>query len=171
MQGAFFCCFRQGMAGMSQDFAKGVAGTVSLPIFFHFFRFLPFFSVSFRFFLFHFFPFFAVFFFFFSGSDFLRFFFSVFFRIFFRFLPFHFLRKKEKRGDTVRETPFAKPRMSCDLGRDVQGSDKLDDNMGLIFRSLVEAPNLIWVPYLGDLFGFLGSASSDILSVALTLGL
>ena len=49
------------------------------------------------------------------------FFFSVFFRFlpfssvfslfFFRFFfPFHFQKKKKKRGDTVRETPFAKPR-------------------------------------------------------------
>ena len=40
-----------------RDFAKGIAGTVSLPIFSVFFRFLPFFSVFFRFF-----PFSSVFF-------------------------------------------------------------------------------------------------------------
>ena len=55
------------------------------------FRFFPFSSVFFRFFPFL--SFFSVFF--------------VFF-VFFRFFPFHF---QKKRGDTVRETPFAKPRL------------------------------------------------------------
>ena len=66
-----------------------------------FFRFLSFSSVFFRF---HFFAFLAVF----SGSDFFLFF-SVFFRFFFS--PFSSVSFSEKkRGDTVRETPFAKPR-------------------------------------------------------------
>ena len=93
---------------VSRGFAKGVAGTVSLPIFSVFIRFLPFllffrvpiFSVFFRFF-FRFLPFFFRFF----------PFFSVFFR-FFRFFPFFFrFIFRKKRGDTVRETPFAKPRV------------------------------------------------------------
>ena len=87
-------------------FEKGVAGTVSLPIFSVFFRFLPFSSV--------FFPFFPCFLSVFSLFSF-RFlpFFSVSFRffrvlaVFFRFFRFIF---RKKRGDTVRETPFAKPR-------------------------------------------------------------
>ena len=80
--------------GLSRGFAKGVAGTVSLPFFFVFF---PFSSVFFRFFL-VFFPFSSVF----------SLFFSVFFRflpffsVFFRFFPFHF---QKKNG----ETPFARP--------------------------------------------------------------
>ena len=82
--------------------AKGVAGTVSLPIFSVFFPFSSVFFVfslfSFRF-LFRFLPFFP----------FLSLFFCFlpFFSVFFRFFPFHF---QKKRGDTVRETPFAKPR-------------------------------------------------------------
>ena len=84
---------------------------MSLPIFSvffrffpFFFRFLPFFSVSFRFF-----PFLSVFF---------RF--LPFFSVFFRFFPFHF---QKKRGDTVRETPFAKPQFWKDdqIVRDLDG--------------------------------------------------
>ena len=89
-----------------RDFAKGVAGTASLTIFSVFFRVLPFFlSVFFRF---HFFPLSAVFF----GFRFLPFFrllptssdFFCFFAVFFRFIS------RQRRGDTVRETPVAKPR-------------------------------------------------------------
>ena len=73
------------------------------------FRFLP--SVFFRFF-------FSVFFgrFFFPFPFFRDFstFSSVFFH-FFRFLLFYF--QKKKRGDTVRETPFAKPRLGTALSR------------------------------------------------------
>ena len=75
--------------GKTRDFAKGVAGTVSLPIFAVLFLFFLFF------FRFHFCPFFWLFFF---SSD------------FFRFLPFLFRvlpsRFQKKGGDTVRETPF-----------------------------------------------------------------
>ena len=110
----------------NRGFAKGVAGTVSLPKFSAFFRFLPFFfqfslfsfpfsSVFFRFLPFvpRFFPFSSPFPFllFFSGSDFSVFFpfFSFFFRffpflsVFFRFFPFssffpfHFQKKKTGR--------------------------------------------------------------------------
>ena len=145
-----------------RGFAKGVAGTVSLPIFSVFFRFLPFssifsvfslfsfrflpfFSVFFRLFrFFPFFPFFSVSFRFFPFlSVFFRFccffgfgffpFFSVFFRflpffsVSFRFFPFssvffpfssvffRFIFRK-KRGDTVCETPFAKPRTMQNRG-------------------------------------------------------
>ena len=77
-----------------------------------FFRFLPFFSVFFPFF-FRFFPFpvfsfLAVFF----GFRFFPFFFPFSF-VFFRFPPFPF--QKKKGGDTIRETPFAKPRLSAAL--------------------------------------------------------
>ena len=84
---------------------KGVARTVSLPIFSVFFRFLPFSPFSSGFFPFPFLSFFCCFF---SGSDFLPFFpfSSVFFSVFFRFIF------RRKRGDTVRETPFAKPRLT-----------------------------------------------------------
>ena len=58
-----------------------------------FFRFLRFSSVLFRFF-----PFLSVF----------SFRFLPFLSVFFRFFPFH--SQKKKRGDTVRETPSAKPR-------------------------------------------------------------
>ena len=69
---------------------------MSLPIFSVFFRFLPFFfPFSSPFFPFPFFSRLAVF----SGSDFLPFS-SVLFRFLFR----------KRRGDTGRETPFAKPR-------------------------------------------------------------
>ena len=61
----------------SRDFAKGVAGTVSLPIS----SFLPFFFLFLPFLLF------------FSGSDFFR---------FFRFLPFHF----QKKGETPFARPL-----------------------------------------------------------------
>ena len=71
---------------MRMKFAKGVAGTVSLPIFSVFFFRFSFFSDFFRFFSL-FFPCFLPF-------------FSVFFRFIFR----------KEWGDTVRETPFAKPR-------------------------------------------------------------
>ena len=70
-----------------RDFAKGVAGTVSLPMFSVFFRFLPFLSAFFRFFRFHFCPFWM----FFSGSD------------FFCFHPLFSVSLSEKNG----ETPFA----------------------------------------------------------------
>ena len=65
------------------------------------FRFLPFSSVFLRF---HFFLF---------GCFFGFRFFLSFSSIFVRFLPFHF--QKKKRGDTVRETPFAKPRSVSSL--------------------------------------------------------
>ena len=92
----------------SRDFAKGVAGMVSLlifSVFFRFFRFPPFFFRFPRFFPLSFFPFLLLF----LGSDFFRFFplSSVFFSVFFRFIF-----RKKKRGDTVRETPFAKRRSS-----------------------------------------------------------
>ena len=84
---------RSGRCGLVSGFRKrgrrnGVASD--------FFRFFPFFSVSFRFLsvFFRFFPFFSVFFRFFPFS-------SVFFVSF----------SEKKRGDTVRETPFAKPRL------------------------------------------------------------
>ena len=144
--------------GQNRGFAKGVAGTVSLPIFQFFFCFLPFLpfflcflsvffpflpfvsffssfsfncflSVLFRFFLpffssvffFRFFlPFFSsVFFFRFFLRFFLPFFSSVFFfrcflplfsSVFFRFFFSVSFSGKKNRGDTVRETPFAKPR-------------------------------------------------------------
>ena len=119
------------LSEFSQGFAKGVAGTVSLPIFsvfflfpfssvlFLFFTFLPcFLSVFFLFFLFlPFVPFLSVFFPF--PSVFLpfsfRFFpflsvlfclFSVFIRFFFRFI---FREKLNGGGDTVRETPSLSP--------------------------------------------------------------
>ena len=72
-----------------RGFAKGVAGTVSLPIFPFFFRFLPFTSVFFRFFP-VFFPFSSVFFRFLPFVSFLSIFFpflSV-FSVSFRFFPF-----------------------------------------------------------------------------------
>ena len=70
---------------------RGRRNGVASDFFPFFSRFLPFCSVSFRF-----------------SSVVFRFlpFFSVLFR-FFRFI----FRKKKKRGDTVRETPFAKPRV------------------------------------------------------------
>ena len=70
------------------------------------FRFFPFSSVFFCFFFFRFlpFPFFSPFWLFFFGFRFFPFFLSV----FFCFFPFHIF--KQKPGDTVRETPFAKPR-------------------------------------------------------------
>ena len=80
-----------------------------LSVFFRFFPFFPcFLSVfslfSFRFFL-VFFPFFPCF-----LSVFFRFLpFSSIFSVFFRFFRFIF---RKKRGDTVRETPFAKPEKS-----------------------------------------------------------
>ena len=79
------------------DFTKGVAGTVSLPIFF---RFLPFSSVFFRSF---------------SFSSFFSFpcfsFFAVFFFDFFLLFPFSsvFFISSVSFKKTVRETPFAKP--------------------------------------------------------------
>ena len=79
-----------------RDFAQGVAGTVSLPIFsvFFFFRFLPFFSVStFLFACFFRVPIFSFLFLFFR--------FLPFSSVFFSFLLFHF----QKNG----ETPFARP--------------------------------------------------------------
>ena len=98
-----------------RGFAKGVARTVSLPFFF---RFFPFSSVFFRFF--HFFPVFSVFFRFFPFSSVCSVSF-LFFSVSFRFLPFFFRSLplssvffrcifRKKRGDTVLETPFAKPR-------------------------------------------------------------
>ena len=80
--------------------AKAVASDFSV----FFSRFLPFSSVCFPFLFFSFFgcfcrvPIFSVFFRFFS--------------VFFRFI-FRKKKKKKKRGDTVRETPFAKPRVHC----------------------------------------------------------
>ena len=79
----------------------------SAPKIHHFFTvsFSPFTSSWFPFFPF---PFFFPILLFLSGSDFFLFFRSL--PPFFRFLPFHFHKKKKKRGDTVREAPFAKPR-------------------------------------------------------------
>ena len=75
-----------------RDFAKGVAGTVSLPSF----------SVFFRFFRFHFFPFGS----FFAVSFFSPVFFVPFYSIVFPFfLRFIFRKKKKKNG----EIPFARP--------------------------------------------------------------
>ena len=75
----------------SWDFAKGVAGTVSLPISSVFFRFFPFSSFFYPFpFLF---PLFGCFF---------R---VLIFSFFFRFLPFSSVSFSEKKG----ETPFARP--------------------------------------------------------------
>ena len=81
-----------GLHNLNRGFAKGVAGTVSLPIFSVFFRFLPFSSV-FSLFSFRFLPFFPRF-----------------LSVFFRFFPFSSffsvsLSEKKKNG----ETPFARP--------------------------------------------------------------
>ena len=93
-----------------RDFAKGVAGTVSLPIFSVFFRF---FSVS-IFFLFGCFfrvPIFSVFFHFLPFSS-----------VFFPFSSVSFSEKKKKREDTVRETLFAKPRFGHRHGEPIIAS-------------------------------------------------
>ena len=94
---------RKDLNKVNRGFAKGVAGSVSLPISSVFFRFLPFSSVFLRFF----FPFSSV---------------------FFRFLPFFLFSSvfcfrfifRKKRGDTVRETPFAKPRAKKTHPRKIQ---------------------------------------------------
>ena len=80
-----------------RDFAKGVAGTVSLPIFSVFFRFLPFLSVFFLFFRFHFCPFWM----FFSGSDFFPF-----SSVFFHFFLFSSVSLSEKTGRHRSRDPF-----------------------------------------------------------------
>ena len=81
-----------------------------------FFRFLPFSSVFFRFL-----PLFSVFF------------------LFFCFLPFFSVSFSEKkRGDTVRETPFAKPQDLRPIFKNVQTvktSQRIERNLGLRFES------------------------------------
>ena len=87
---------------------RGRRNGVAFPIFSVFFRFLPFSSVFFRFF----FPFSSVFFRFLPFSS-----------VSFRFFPFFFVSFSEKeRGDTVRETPFAKRRRLHTAGVENWGS-------------------------------------------------
>ena len=91
-----------------RDRRNGVASDF-FPFFSVFFRFLPFSSVFFSFFLVSF-PFSSV------------------FPVFFSFFQFNSFSKKKNRGDTVRETPFAKPRTSWVLGR-VVGLDLSGKNL------------------------------------------
>ena len=98
--------------GVSQKGSPELASDFFLVFFL---RFLPFFSVFFSCFL-------SVFFRFLPFSSVFSFRFSRFLLFFFRFLPFFpfssvffrfIFREKKKRGDTVRETPFAKPRFAA----------------------------------------------------------
>ena len=99
--------------GTDRDFAKGVAGGRRNGVASDYFRSLPFSSFSFRFL-----PFFSVSIFVLFGCFFRAPIFSV-SSVFFRFFPFSSIFRKKKRGDTVRETPFAKPR--TDVGTGVRG--------------------------------------------------